>query len=91
MNEKFIAQIIAELKEAQSQALAIFVQALCQQVDPGRLKRDLQAQISAAQKMHGTSPVAMQMLTQALAAAEAERMIQANSTSAASHPTREDH
>lgn len=89
IDEKFLAQIIAELKTAQGQALAILTQALCQQVDPARLKADLQQTIAAAKQMPSTSPVAIQMAMQALAAAHAEQQLQAKPPSEGPHPKRE--
>jgi len=77
IDEKFILQAIAELKTAQGQALGILAQALCQQVDPTRLKIDLDRQISAAQQLPGISKLAIDMARHATAAAEAERMLQA--------------
>ena len=90
IDEKVLAQIIAELKTAQGQALAILTQALCQQVDPARLKTDLQQTISAAKQMPSTSPVAIQMAMQALAAAHAEQQLQARPPGEGPHPKRED-
>lgn len=88
MNEKFFAQLIAELIEAQGQAMAILVQALCQQVDPGRLTTDLQAQIAAAQTLPSISATAIKIAIQAQAAAQAEKTHQAKPASEGPHPKR---
>lgn len=88
MDDKYLMQLFAELKEAQGQALAMLTQALCQQVDPARLKSDLQRTIDAAKTLPSMSPVAVQMATHALAAADAEQMIQAKPPSEGPHPTR---
>lgn len=89
LDEKFLAQLIAELKTAQGQALAILTQALCQQVNPAKLKADLQQTISAAKQMPSVSPVAIEMAMQALAAAHAEQQHQAKPPSEGPHPKRE--
>ena len=89
MDEKFVAQLIAELKQAQGQALGLLTQALCQQVDPARLKSDLQRSIAAAKQLPSMSPIAVQIATQALAAAHAEQMLQAKPPSEGPHPKRE--
>jgi hypothetical protein len=88
LDEKFIAQCFAELKEAQGQALGILTQALCQQVNPAQLKDDLQKQIAAAKQLKSTSPLAIDMATHALAAAEAEKMLQSKPPSEGPHPNR---
>lgn len=90
MDEHFIAQVIAELKNAQGEALGLLTQAICQQIDPARLKTDLQKMIAAAEKLHSTSPIALQMVRHAQAAAEAEQMLQAKQPSEGPHPKRED-
>lgn len=89
MDERFIAQVIAELKTAQGQALAMLTQALCCQVDPARLKTDLQNVIAAAEQLHSVSPVAIEMARHAMAAAQAEQMLQAKKPSEGPHPKRE--
>lgn len=86
LDEKFIAQGFAELKEAQGQALGILTQALCQQLNAAQLKDDLQKQIAAAKMLKSTSPLAIGMATHALAAAEAEKMLQAKMPSEGPHP-----
>jgi hypothetical protein len=89
MDEKVMAQILAELKTAQGQALGLLTQALCQQIDPAKLTIDLQKSIAAAKQMHSISPVAIQITSYAMAAAEAEKMIQSRPLSEGPHPTRE--
>lgn len=88
MNEAFFKQIIAELIEAQGQAMGILTQSLCQQLDPARLKSDLQNQIAAAGKLKSTSPIAIKIATQAQAAAQAEAMLKAKPASEGPHPNR---
>lgn len=88
MDQRQIAQIFLEIKEAQGQALAILTQALCQQLDPARLKTDLQQQIAAAKQLPGISKLAVEMATHAMAAAEAEQLLQARPLSEGPHPKR---
>ncbi len=88
MDERQLAQIFLEFKEAQGQALGLLTQALCRQVDPAKLKTDLSEVISAAKQMPSTSKIAIQMATHAMAAAEAEKMLQARPASEGPHPKR---
>lgn len=88
MDEKQLQQLFAELIEAQGQALAIVVSALCRQVDPARLTNDLRKQIEAAGQLRGISPIAIKMARGAMAAAEAEKMLQAKPPSEGPYPTR---
>ena len=89
MNEQFFKQLVAELIEAQGQAMAILTQSICQQIDPGRLKTDLQKNLASAKSLPSTSPIALKIAQQAMAAAEAERMLQAKPLSEGPHPKRE--
>lgn len=77
MDEKLFAELVAELIAAQSDAMAMLVTALSQQIDPGRLKRDLRQTIDAASKLPSTSAIALRVATAAMAAAQAEAMHQA--------------
>ena len=86
MNEKFVAQIIAELRDAQGQALGLLTQALCQQVDPAKLMTDLQKTLQTAKTMQ-ISPLAIGMAEHAMAAAQAEKMLQAKRSGAAGRPS----
>jgi hypothetical protein len=86
MAEDTLEQLFAELIEAQGQALGIVVTALCHQVDPRRLTADLHSQLSAAKQLHSTSPVAIQIATTAMAAAEAQAMLQARPPADADRP-----
>jgi hypothetical protein len=88
MDEREMKQLLAELISAQGQAMAILVTALCQQVDPARLMIDLRAAIAAAGQLKSISPIATRIATEALAAAEAEKMHQAKVPSEGPHPTR---
>lgn len=85
MDQKLFAQIIAELRDAQGQALGLLTQALCQQIDPAKLTADLQKTLQSAKTMR-TSPLAIQMAEHAMAAAQAEKMLQAKPAGAAPHP-----
>lgn len=89
LDEYALAQLFAEFKEAQGQAMAILVQALCQQVDASRLKKDLDQFVLAAKTLPSTSALAVGMLIQAQAAAQAEASLQSKSPSEGPHPKRE--
>jgi hypothetical protein len=89
LDERTLMQFFAELKTAQQQGIAIFTQALCQQVDPGRLKADLQKSIAAAKQSQGISSLAIDIATHAMAAADAEQMLQAKTPSEGPYPKRE--
>ena len=78
MNEKELAQIIAELKTANEQALSLALTALCKQLDAARLKIDLEAAINAA-KVQGFSPTALVAASRALPAIHVEALRQAKS------------
>lgn len=88
MNERDLQQLFAELIHAQGDALGMVVTALCQQVDPARLKNDLKTTIDAASRLPSTSAIATRIATHALAAAEAEKMRQARPAGEGPHPTR---
>lgn len=89
MNENEMKQLFAELIQAQGDALAVLTTALCQQVDPARLKQDLEKAIRSAQTIPSFSPLAARIAKHALAAAEAEKMHQARPPSEGPHPKRE--
>jgi len=89
LDEQALAQLFAELKAAQGQALAILTQALCKQVNAAQLKDDLAGLIHASKQMPGTSNIAIEMAKHAMAAAEAERMLQARPASEGPYPKRE--
>ncbi len=72
MDDKFIAQLFAELKHASGEALGLVVAAISQQLDASRLTEDLRAQIAAATATKLIHPVAIEIATHGLAAAEAE-------------------
>lgn len=88
MREEDMKQLFAELIHAQGEALGMVLTALCQQVDPARLKKDLQSTIAAAQKLPSTSSISIRIATHALAAAEAEKMAQARTPSEGPYPKR---
>lgn len=88
MNEYEMKQLFAELIQAQGDALAMVVTALCQQVDPARLHVDLARVIAAAATLPNTSPLATRMAGHAMAAAQAEKMHQARPASEGPHPRR---
>lgn len=76
MNEKELAQIIAELKTTNEQALALALTALSKQLDAARLKVDLEEAIKAA-KVQGFSPMALVAASRALPAIHVEALRQA--------------
>lgn len=88
LDEKAIAMLIAELKDAQGQALGIVTQAVCQQLDAVKFTDDLRRHIEAARQLPSVSPVALQMATQALAAADASKSLQAKRPGEGPHPNR---
>ena len=88
MNEKFVAQLIAELQNAQTEAFALLTQALCQQLDPRRLKTDLDNITQAYLRMPQSNPLAVKFLEHAIAAAHAEQMLQASPPDDGHHPKR---
>jgi hypothetical protein len=90
MNEQFLAQLIAELQNAQTEAFALLTQAMCQQLDPKRLKTDLDNITQTYLRMPKSNPLAVKFLEGALAAAHAEQMLQARPPSEGPHPKRED-
>lgn len=89
MNEKFLAQLIAELQNAQIEAFGLLTQAMCRQLDPTRLKIDLEGITQAYLQMPKNNPLAVNFLKGALAAAHAEQMLQSKNPSEAPHPKRE--
>ena len=89
MNEKFLAQLIAELQNAQTEAFALLTQAMCRQLDPKRLRTDLDHITQAYLQMPKHNGLAVKFLQGALAAAHAEQMLQARTPSEGPHPTRE--
>lgn len=88
MDEKLLALLIAELRDAQGEALGLLTQALCQQIDPAKLTADLQRTLTTAKTMR-VSALAIGMATHAMAAAEAEKMLQARPPSEGPHPKRD--
>lgn len=74
MNEKFVAQAIAELQHAQSEAFALLTQALCRQLDAKQLKIDLEGITQAYLQMPKSNPLAAKYLQSAIAAAHSEQM-----------------
>lgn len=86
MNEQFLAQLIAELQNAQTEAFALLTQAICQQLDPKRLRSDLDNITQTYLRMPKSNPLAVQFLQGALAAAHAEQQLQARPASDGPHP-----
>lgn len=86
MKEPTMQELLVAMTEAQGQAIAVLTQALCQQLDPARLKTDLQRLIASAKLLHSISPITLKILPHAMAAAEAESMLQAKRPGAAGHP-----
>jgi hypothetical protein len=90
MNEKFLAQLIAELQNAQTEAFALLTQAMCRQLDPKRLRTDLETITQTYLQMPKNNPLAVKFLQGALAAAHAEQMLQGKPASEGPHPNRGD-
>lgn len=90
MNEKFVAQLIAELQHAQTEALGLLTQAMCRQLDPRRLKNDLKGIMNAYEQLPKNNSLALRLLQGAVAAAQAEQMLQATPASEGPYPKRED-
>jgi hypothetical protein len=88
MEDEEIRQVLLELRDAQCQAIALLTQAMCRQLDPKKLKSDLQGYISAAKLMPSTSRLAIDIAMYAMAAAEAESALQAKPPSEGPHPKR---
>lgn len=80
MDERFFAQVVAELKSAQADALALVVAAMSQQLDAERLATDLRAQLAAAKLTRAVSPLAIDAATVALAAVDAETALRRKET-----------
>lgn len=86
MNEKFVAQLIAELIESQSQAMATLTMALAQGQDAGALKVRIAALIKAGKATGNILPTAEKFLLACQAAAHAESLHQASDQDAARRP-----
>ena len=87
MDENLFKQLIAELIEAQGEALGLVVSALCQQVDPARLTADLRETLTSATLPPSASPLAIRIATKALGAAEGMKLYQAMQPIEGFHPT----
>lgn len=79
MNEQFIQQAIAELIEANGQALGTLAAAIAKQIDPERLKSDLQSQLAASKQTPRWTPIAERIALHAVAAVEAETILRKQS------------
>lgn len=77
MNEKYFAQILAELTTANEQALALLVMAIAKQLNAERLKLDLEAIIKNMQGQPGWSATAARTASRVLPAIHAEALHQA--------------
>ena len=88
MDEKFMQQVIAELIASQESAFGLLTSALCQQLDPARLREDLSKTIASAKQLQSTPALTVKFLQAAMAAAEAEKMLQARPLSEGPHPKR---
>lgn len=80
MNEQFFQQLVAEMIEAQSQALALIVSAVARQIDPEQLSSDLKAQLRALQTDPKWPTLATRIATPSLAAADAETLLRNRSS-----------
>lgn len=89
MDEHFFKQVIAELIKSQEDAFGILTTALCKQVDPAQLTVDLQIAIAGAKSLQSTPDLAIRFATAAMAAAQAQKTLQARPASEGPHPTRE--
>lgn len=89
MKEPTLQEIVVAMTEGQGQAIGMLVQALCQQLDPAQLKRDLERSLASAKQLHSTSPIALKVLQQAMAAAQAESMLQAKRPGAGASPSQD--
>ncbi|MFC7408731.1 hypothetical protein [Hydrogenophaga atypica] len=87
MNEKFVAQLIAELQATQAQAIGLLTQALCRQLDAKKLKRDLEGISRAYEQSAQASRLVLVVLQNAQAAAHAEAVLQANDQAGGAHPS----
>lgn len=76
MNEKFVAQLIAELIDQQGAALGVLVAALTQRVDPTKLALDLQRYIAAAKLTGDLGSTGEKIARHAMAMADAESALQ---------------
>lgn len=88
MDENFLKQLLAEMIEAQGFAIGLVVTAMCEQMDAAKLKDALHRTIEGAKQMPSTSQIAIRMATQAMAAADAAKMLQARPLSEGPHPKR---
>ena len=82
MDEEFIQQAFAELIQSTGEAIGYVVSAIARDGDAGKLQQNLRAQLEAA-KQGGNSSLAVRIATYALAAVEAEVLIQRQ------HPTKQ--
>lgn len=80
-----LTQLKDQLIAAQSDAMTMLVVALSQQLDPARLKADLQLTATAARMLPSTSPIALQIVQAGVAAARSQR---ASPPSEGPYPTR---
>lgn len=78
MNEKFFAQVVAELKAANEQSLTMLAIAVSKQLDAQKLKTDLEAIIKNSLQMKEVSPVSLSAANRVLAAVHAEALLQAS-------------
>jgi hypothetical protein len=75
MDDDFMKQVIAEVIESAGTALGLVAAALARRQNATQLTEDLRATIAAA-KLTGTGSTAIRIATHALAAVEAESVIQ---------------
>ena len=75
MNEEFIKPVLAELIEANAQALATLVAALSHQIDPERLLKDLRVQLAVSRALPGWTAITDRLLEMPQAALEAETLL----------------
>lgn len=82
MEERFVQQAIAQLIQAQAQALATLTVAICEQLDPQRLHTDLKVFIELQKQQAGWSQITEKLLTESLAATEGAAIAKRRATNA---------
>lgn len=86
MNEKVLAQLFAEFKVANSQALALVTEAVCKQLDAQKLQADITLSLRALTGQRGVSTLAVQAVQEVLTLVQAQALLQANQSGGAPHP-----
>jgi len=66
MDDEFIGQAFAELIESTGVALGIVVSAIAEQIDAGKLAKDIQQRLHASNRQDAFPPLAERLATHAL-------------------------